>query len=506
MLILLFLVTTLLNFQSSVLAATKFSRNDFPSGFIFGSGTSAYQVEGAANEDGRSPSIWDTFAHAGYGHGGTGDVACDEYHKYKEDVRLMAGIGLDAYRFSISWSRLIPNGRGYVNPKGLEYYNNLINELISHGVQPHVSLYHYDLPQVLEDEYGGWLNRTIVKDFTAYADVCFQEFGDRVLYWTTLSEPNAFALEGYDEGVCPPRRCSPPFGTNCSGGNSSSEPYIVAHNMLLAHASAARLYEKQYKAKQQGFVGISVFTYGVSPLTDSKEDKIAAERVLDFSIGWILHPLFFGDYPDIMKKIVGSRMPAFNHTESEHVKGSCDFIGVIHYTTMKIKDKSSSLELKERDFYADMAAELIGNNDPSSGKFPSMPWGLEALLEYFKQTYGNPTIYIVENGQVTLRNSSLEDTTRVEYLHAYIGAVLDAVRNGSNTKGYFSWSFLDLYELLSGYQASYGLFYVDFKDPDLKRYPRLSAYWYSHLLKGTTVTANGFSQLPDNSSSSLSWF
>ncbi|PKI33026.1 hypothetical protein CRG98_046583 [Punica granatum] len=242
----------------------SFSRYDFPPGFVFGSATSAYQVEGAADEDGRTPSIWDTFAHAGYVHGATGDVACDGYHKYKEDVQLMVETGLDAYRFSISW--------GPVNPK---------------GIQPHVTLYNFDLPQDLEDEYGGWVSRKIVKDFTAYAEVCFREFGDRVQYWATINEPNVFAIGGYDQGIAPPMRCSPPFGfRNCSNGNSTSEPYLAVHNILLSHASAAKLYRKNFQTKQQGFIGINVYTFGTLPLTNATEDVVAAKRSNDFLLGW----------------------------------------------------------------------------------------------------------------------------------------------------------------------------------------------------------------------------
>uniref|UniRef100_A0A803L9V2 Uncharacterized protein n=1 Tax=Chenopodium quinoa TaxID=63459 RepID=A0A803L9V2_CHEQI len=223
--------------KSVRVAAKVYNRYDFPPHFIFGSGTSSYQVEGAAFEDGRKASIFDTFAHSGRFGDGNGDIAADQYHMYKEDVQLMAETGLDAYRFSISWSRLIPDGRGPINPKGVEYYNNLINELISYGIQPHVTLLHLDTPQALEDEYGGFRDQRIVyvlsfpylcsdlfcckasdidaadcpnsEDFTAYADVCFREFGDRVQYWTTINEANIFVLGGYDTGDSPPGRCSP---------------------------------------------------------------------------------------------------------------------------------------------------------------------------------------------------------------------------------------------------------------------------------------------------------
>ncbi|MCL7049667.1 hypothetical protein MKW94_022452 [Papaver nudicaule] len=422
----------------------------------------------------------------------TGDITADQYHKYKEDVKLMADTGLEAYRFSISWPRLIPNGRGPVNPKGLEYYNNLINELISHGIQPHVTLFHSDLPQSLEDEYGGWLSRKIVKDFAAYAEICFKEFGDRVSTWTTINEGNVFVLGAYNIGILPPQRCSSPFGaSNCTSGNSTTEPYLVAHNCLLAHASVARLYKSKYQAKQQGLIGFNLFAYGLSPLTHSVEDVAATQRANDFYMGWFAGPFVFGDYPESMKRNVGSRLPSFTPYEAKLVKGSCDFFGLNHYASSKVKDSPESLKIQERDLSMDMAAQLVYN---WSGKgvlpdeFPVTPSGLQGVLEYFKQAYGNPLIYIHENGQRLLaapRDKSVNDTSRVNYLKGYIGGVLDALRNGSNTKGYFTWCFLDSFELLDGYTSNFGLYYVDLiNDPDLKRYPKLSAHWYSNFLKG----------------------
>ncbi|CAE5956375.1 unnamed protein product [Arabidopsis arenosa] len=476
----------LLALALTAVSSLEYSRNDFPPGFVFGSGTSAYQVEGAADEDGRTPSIWDVFAHAGHSRVAAGNVACDQYHKYKEDVKLMANMGLEAYRFSISWSRLLPSGRGPINAKGLQYYNNLIDQLITHGIQPHVTLHHFDLPQALEDEYGGWLNQEIVRDFTAYADTCFKEFGDRVSHWTTINEVNVFALGGYDQGLTPPARCSPPFGLNCTNGNSSTEPYIAVRNMLLAHASATNLYKQQYKFKQHGSVGISVYTYGVVPLTNSGEDKQATARVNDFYIGWILHPLVFGDYPETMKTNVGSRLPAFTEEESEQVKGAFDFFGVINYMALYVKDNSSSLKPNVQDFTTDMAVEMtLFGNTSLENEFANTPWSLQQILLYIKETYRNPPVYILENGQMTPHRSSLEDTTRVKYLSSYIEAVLHSIRKGSNVKGYFQWSLMDVFELFGGYEKSFGLFYVDFKDPHLKRSPKLSAHWYSSFLMGT---------------------
>ncbi|KAF3442435.1 hypothetical protein FNV43_RR16351 [Rhamnella rubrinervis] len=457
------------------------SRHDFPQNpnLVFGFATSAYQVEGAANQDGRTPSIWDTFSHAGQAAGGaTGDVACDQYHKYKEDVQLMADLGLEAYRFSISWSRLIPYGRGPVNPKGLQYYNNLINELLSHGIQPHVTLCNYDLPQALEEDYGGWIGRNIVKDFATYADVCFREFGDRVKYWSTINEPNVFAQGGYDAGVLPPQRCSPPFGrVNCTRGNSSTEPYIAAHHILLAHASAVRLYRKKFQQTQHGFIGLCIYAIWFTPLSDSKEDIIATRRANDFVIGWMLDPLVFGDYPNSMKQIAGSRIPAFTKAESELVKGSFDFIGIVHYFPLSVKDNSRVLEYEYRDYYMDQAIVNPGGFDMTTVEVVIAPWSLEGVLEYLKRVYGNPPVFIYENGQRLLRNTTVEDTPRVEYMEAYIEGVLNAVRNGSDTRGYFTWSFLDGYELARSGDTAYGLCYIDLDDPDLKRYPKLSAQW-----------------------------
>ncbi|ESQ37106.1 hypothetical protein EUTSA_v10002493mg [Eutrema salsugineum] len=491
----LFLITIFLGFAFSGKCSDVYSRNDFPEGFVFGSGISAFQWEGAVDEDGRMPSIWDTYVHSQAGP--TGDVACDGYHKYKEDVRLMYDMGLGALRLSISWPRLIPSGRGPVNPKGLRFYKNLLNELTRHGIEPHVTLYHDDLPQALEDEYGGWIDRRIIDDFTAFADVCFREFGNTVKFWTTINEPNMLAWGGYDLGFMPPKHCSPPYAmVKCSRGNSSTEPYIALHNMLLAHASTSRLYKQKYKDKQNGSLGITCYAYWMVPLTSSGEDEIATRRAKDFYLGWVLHPLVFGDYPDVMKRIVGKRLPSFSDEESDLVKDSFDFLGIIHYTTMNIAHLSTS---RQGDFTSDMNASMSNFGKSTFVTIDVLPWGLEGVLEYIKQNYGNPPVYILENGRPTNHHSSLNDVGRVEYLHAYIAAVLNSVRNGSQTRGYFQWSFMDLYEFLN-YNYTYGLYYVNFSDPERKRSPKTSALWYSALLKGSMVSSQVAKNLSVSSS------
>ncbi|XP_056865034.1 beta-glucosidase 3 isoform X2 [Raphanus sativus] len=318
--------------------------------------------------------------------------------------------------------------------------------------------------------------------FTAYADVCFREFGNHVKFWTTINEANIYTLGSYNDGLLPPGHCS--SRSRCSSGNSSTEPYIVGHNLLLAHASASRLYKQKYKDIQGGSVGFSVFTIGFAP-TSSKNDEIAVQRAKAFYFGWMLGPLTYGDYPDEMKRIVGSRLPLFTEEESALVKGSSDFLGVIHYLATSVTSVTHVESQREPNFYTDMGISMKFIGNYTSFDYAIVPWAMEAVLEYIKESYGNPPVYILENG--TPMKQNLQDTPRIEFLHAYIGAVLKSIRKGSDTRGYFVWSFMDLYELLSGYEYSFGLYYVNFSDPRRKRTPKLSAHWYSAFLKDNTT-------------------
>uniref|UniRef100_A0A0E0L1M4 Uncharacterized protein n=1 Tax=Oryza punctata TaxID=4537 RepID=A0A0E0L1M4_ORYPU len=424
----------------------QFRRDDFPDGFLFGAGTSAYQYEGAAAEDGRTPSIWDTYTHSGrHPEDGTGDVASDGYHKYKEDVKLMSEIGLE------------------------------------------VVLHHMDLPQSLQDEYGGWINPKVVDDFTAYADVCFREFGDRVAHWTTVLEPNIMAQSNYDIGILPPNRCSYPFGSNCTGGNSTVEPYLFIHYSLLAHASAVRLYREKYQAAQNGIIGINMYSMWFYPFTYSAEDIGATERTKQ-----ILHPLVFGDYPETIKKVVGSRLPIFSNHESKMVTNAFDFIGLNHYTSVYTSNNNNVVKTPLQDLTADIATLFrVTKNDTPTSEFspgPTVdPQGLEHALEYIRENYGNLPIYIQENGSGT-PDGTLDDVERINCLAKYIAATLKAIRNGANVKGYSMWSFMDLYELFGGYNNwHYGLIAVDFGSAERRRQPRRSASWYSDFLKNNAV-------------------
>ncbi|KAF5447862.1 hypothetical protein F2P56_033380 [Juglans regia] len=300
---------------------SSLNRTSFPKGFTFGLASAAYQYEGAAFEDGKGLSMWDYYSHKypeKIADGSNGDVADDQYHRYKEDVGIMKDMGLDAYRFSISWSRLLPNGKlcGGVNREGINYYNNLINELLEKGLKPFVTLFHWNLPQALEDEYGGFLSSQIVDDFGDYAELCFKEFGDRVKHWITLNEPLGYSVGGYALGLLAPDRCSDWQNLNCTGGNSATEPYIVTHHQLLAHAAAVKVYKQKYQAIQEGTIGITLVSNWLVPYSNSTYDRHSALRALDFMFGWFMDPLTNGDYPHIMRSLVGNRLPNFSKEQS----------------------------------------------------------------------------------------------------------------------------------------------------------------------------------------------
>ncbi|GLJ09638.1 hypothetical protein SUGI_0113190 [Cryptomeria japonica] len=468
------------------------SRGSFPEGFVFGTASSAYQVEGAANSEGRGPSIWDTFVHApgNIADNSTADVAVDEYHRYKEDVELMVNMNMDAYRFSISWSRIFPNGTGPVNNKGVQYYNNLINHLLERGIVPYANLYHYDLPLGLEQAFEGWLNSKIVEEYANFAEFCFKTFGDRVKYWMTFNEPRVVAALGYDNGIFAPARCSAPFG-NCTAGNSATEPYIVAHNLLLSHAAAVKIYREKYQAEQKGKIGILLDFVWFEPLTNSNEDMAAAQRSRDFQLGWFLHPIIYGKYPDSMVEIVGTRLPKFSEEQSKIVKGSIDILGVNQYTTYYMYDpKQPKQNVTDYQIDWNTGFAYARNGVPIGPRANSnwlyiVPWGLYKAVIYIKEHYGNPTMILSENGMDDPGNmtlpAGLRDTTRINYYKSYIKNLVDAINDGANVVGYFAWSLLDNFEWRSGYTSRFGLVYVDFKD--LKRYPKMSAYWFSKVLQ-----------------------
>ncbi|KAK6251918.1 hypothetical protein QUC31_013638 [Theobroma cacao] len=473
---------------------SEINRASFPKGFVFGTASSAFQYEGAVKEDGRGPTIWDIFSHSGIiFDGSNADVAVDQYHRYAEDVQLMKDMGMDAYRFSIAWSRIFPNGTGEINQAGVDHYNNLINALLAQGIEPYVTLYHWDLPQALEDKYIGWLDPQIIKDFAMYAETCFEKFGDRVKHWITFNEPHTFTIQGYYVGLEAPGRCS---SILCKVGNSSTEPYIVAHNVLLSHATVADIYRKNYKDKQNGSVGISLDVKWYEPETNATENIEAAERAQDFQLGWFLDPLIFGDYPSSMRSTVGSRLPNFTKSESALLKGSFDFIGINHYTTYYARENATnSLDDLLNDSVTDAHAYTIPFKDgkPIGDKANSIwlyivPRGMRSLMTYIKEKYGNPLVIITENGMDDPNSpfipieDALKDEKRIKYHTDYLTNLLAAMEeDGCNVKGYFAWSLLDNWEWIAGFSSRFGLYFVDYND-NLKRYPKDSVSWFKNFL------------------------
>ncbi|KAA3477859.1 beta-glucosidase 12-like [Gossypium australe] len=444
------------------------SRASFPVGFIFGTASSSYQYEGAAEEGGRDPSIWDTFSHKypdKIADGSNGDLAIDSYHRYKEDIGIMKEMGLDAYRFSISWSRILPNGKlsGGVNNEGINYYNNLINELLANGIQPFVTLFHWDLPQALEDEYGGFLSPRIADDFRDYAEVCFKEFGDRVKHWITLNEPWSYTYGGYVTGFLAPGRCSGWQNLNCTGGDSA--------------------------ASQKGAIGMTLVSYWFVPVSNAKHQQNAASRALDFMF---MKPITIGNYPHTMQSLLGNRLPKFNKMQSKILKGSFDFLGLNYYTAIYAA-YASKPNVGKSSYLTDAPYHNGIPIGPMTGtKWIYMyPRGIRDLLLYTKEKYGNPLIYITENGVGDTENASspskeaLNDKGRIEYHRRHLSSLQTAIKDGVNVKGYFAWSLLDNFEWASGYTVRFGFNFVDYKN-GLKRYPKLSAQWLKTFLKNQT--------------------
>ncbi|CAI9099176.1 OLC1v1035963C4 [Oldenlandia corymbosa var. corymbosa] len=504
---------------SSAIVAPEISRTDFPEDFIFGAATAAFQVEGAAAEDGRAPSLWDTFTvqePKNVKDGSNANVAVDQYHRYKEDVKIMKKMGLDAYRFSISWPRVLPGGRlsAGINKKGIEYYNNLIDELLANGIEPYATLFHWDVPQALESEYGGFLDRKIVDDFREFADLCFWEFGDRVKNWMTLNEPWTFAVMGYTgQGTAPGRGVvksvdesehvkDPVPKHKChrrhyddadENGDPGTEPYIVTHNLLLAHAAAVKLYRENFKC-QGGKIGITLVSQWWEPLNNTPEDREAVDRQADFMFGWYMSPITFGHYPDRMREIVQDRLPTFTKDESQMLRGSFDFLGLNYYTgryATDISDEPISVVSYNTDA---MVKTLVNGADGKEiGEQAGSEWlrvfplGMLHLLRYIKARYNNPVVYITENGYDEVNDPKLtiaearRDVKRIQYHHDHLKYVKQAMDEKVNVQGYFIWSFIDNYEWQEGYTVRYGTIYVDYRN-GYARYPKWSALWFMNFL------------------------
>ncbi|CAF2113126.1 hypothetical protein YC2023_102885 [Brassica napus] len=495
-----FIILSVISLFAETIDSRILDRHSFPDGFIFGTAASAYQYEGATSEGGKSPAIWDHFSRS-YPERTkmhNADVAIDFYHRYKDDIKLMKELDMDAFRFSISWARLIPSGKlkDGVNKEGVQFYKDLIDELLANDIQPSMTLYHWDHPQSLEDEYGGFLSPKIVEDFRDFAKVCFEEFGDKVKMWTTINEPYIMTIAGYDQGNKAAGRCSKWVSEKCHAGDSSAEPYIVSHNVLLAHAAAVDEFRKCKKTSADGQIGIVLSPRWFEPYhSDSTDDKEAAERALAFEFGWHLDPVIHGDYPEIVKKYAGKKLPSFTLEQSNMLKNSSDFVGINYYTARFASHLPHIDPAKPRfktDHYVEWkltnhSGHIIGPGD-ERGLILSYPEGLRKVLNYIKDRYNNMPVYIKENGinenddGTRPREEILKDTFRIEYHDKHFQQLHKAiVEDGCDVRGYYAWSLMDNFEWEHGYTARFGLYYVDFVN-GLKRYPKDSVKWFKRFL------------------------
>ena len=437
----------------------------FPQGFMWGAATASYQIEGAWNEDGKGESVWDRFTHTPYRitDGDTGDIACDHYHRMPEDVALMKELGLQTYRFSIAWPRVLPQGRGQVNPKGLDFYNRLVDKLLEAGIKPNVTLNHWDLPQALQDQ-GGWPNRDITGWFADYARLMFDKLGDRVKMWATHNEPWIVALFGYAHGVFAP------------GLADFSQGYQAAHHLLLAHGKAVQAFRQ---GGYKGEIGIVLDIHGHEPASDSEADRLACQRVWENNPGLFLTPLFKGHYPEMLMAWIGTLAPRIQPGDLELINQPIDFLGMNHYMTSAIAFSSRGGLLKaESDF---ISAPNWGRTTVNWGIYPP---GLTKVLLRLKNEYGVRKIYITENGCAAADTPDatgfVADWGRVDYLRAHLRALHDAIQAGVDVRGYYVWSLMDNFEWAHGYGPRFGMVRVDY--PTQRRIPKQSARWYSEVI------------------------
>ncbi|KAF7660856.1 hypothetical protein LDENG_00274200 [Lucifuga dentata] len=469
----------------------KLLHGHFCKDFIWSTATASYQVEGGWRADGKGLSIWDTFAHTPLRifNDDDGDIACDSYNKVKEDVAMLKQLKVNHYRFSISWSRVLPDGTiKHINEAGLNYYHSLVDALLAANIEPHITLYHWDLPQVLQDD-GGWENETIISRFRDYADLIFSSLGHKVKKWITINEPYNVAMIGHGYGAAAP-------GISFRPGTL---PYIVGHNLIKAHAEAWHLYNDKYRAKQKGIISITINSDWAEPRNPYKQEDVdAARRVVQFYIGWFAHPIFNGDYSNTMKTIIRerslaadlpkTRLPEFTPEEIKRIKGTYDYFGFNHYTTVLAFPVDYG-NLQHYD--ADRGAGTIADHtwlDSGSSWLKVSPFGFRKILNFIKQEYGNPPIIITENGISERGPIDLNDIHRSHYYEKYINQVLKAyLLDDVDIRGYTAWSLMDNLEWATGFSERFGLFYVNRSDPKLPRVAKSSVAFYS-----TIINCNGF--------------
>lgn len=431
-------------------------RTDFPTGFTFGVATSSYQIEGAAHEDGRGPSIWDTFCRqpGRIRDGSSGDVACDHYHRWEADLDLIRSLGVDAYRFSVAWPRVQPGGSGPVNAAGLDFYERLTDGLLARGIEPHVTLYHWDLPQPLQDA-GGWTNRDTAERFAEYSAAVAARLGDRVKSYATLNEPWCSSILSYE------------IGEHAPGLKDRRLALAAAHGLLLGHALA--LPEIRRHAPGAG-AGIVLNLGPQMPASDRPED-VAAAWLSDGRLNrWFLDPLLRGEYPGDVWEACGADVPEVQEGDLALIAAPLDFLGVNYYTRGVVGVSGGGIPVGAP--VTDMGWEIY-------------PQGLTELLTRLKADYPNlPPVVITENGAAfadQLRDGRVQDAGRVQYLQTHLDALRRATQAGVDVRGYFAWSLMDNFEWAYGYEKRFGLVYVDY--PTQTRVLKDSAHWYREFLR-----------------------
>ncbi|MFG1829239.1 GH1 family beta-glucosidase [Micromonospora chersina] len=457
----------------------------FPPGFLWGAATAAYQIEGAATEGGRTPSIWDTFSHTEgrtvAGH--TGDVACDHYHRMPDDVRLMADLGLKSYRFSVSWSRVQPGGAGAVNAEGMDFYRRLVDELLGHGIEPWLTLYHWDLPQPLEDA-GGWPARDTAGRFADYAQLVADALGDRVKYFTTFNEPWCSAFLGYGSGVHAP------------GRSDGADAVRAGHHLMLGHGLAVQALRA---ARPEAQLGITVNLYPVTPATDSPEDADAARRIDGLANRFFLDPVLRGAYPaDLTADL--RKVTDFGHVRDGDlavISTPLDMVGVNYYSRHVVV---APVEGVEREAYWRSPSCWPGSEDvrfvTRGVPVTDMDWeidapGLVETLERVHRDYTDLPLYVTENGSAfvdAVVDGRVDDPDRLAYFDAHLRAAHAAISAGVPLKGYFAWSLMDNFEWAWGYTKRFGMVYVDY-DSQL-RIPKSSARWYADVIRRNGLAAH----------------
>ncbi|MGF1473839.1 MAG: GH1 family beta-glucosidase [Rubrobacteraceae bacterium] len=445
---------------------------DFPHNFLWGAATAAYQVEGAVDEDGRGKSIWDTFSHTPGKvlHGDTGDVACDQYHRLEEDLDLMSELGIQAYRFSVAWPRVQPEGSGPPNQAGLDYYRRLVEGLWERSIEPALTLYHWDLPQALEDR-GGWTSRETSERFAEYAGIVYEALADAVPMWITLNEPWVSAWLGYGAGVHAPGHADP--------GKALS----ATHHLLLGHGLAL---ERLRHAGDDNHLGITLNLSPVRPSRDRGPDREAARRVDGNTNRLYLDPLFRGRYPEDVRDHYG-QLADFGFVQEgdlEKISAPLDFLGVNYYMRHTVREDDGSSTAAMR-FPGVRARTVVPHNAPKTAMgWPVEPDALTEILVRLNEEYTQLPIYITENGAAfhdyADPEGAVNDEERVAFLEAHLHAAHEAVEEGVNLAGYFVWSLLDNFEWAEGYSKRFGIVHVDY--PTQRRTPKLSARWYGEVV------------------------